>query len=96
MKKKNDVTLQEAMQAMLRQYKLSARLNESRIKSLWSEVMGKTIATYTTEIEVRKNILYLTILSAPLRQELSYAKDQIKNRLNEELGEEFIQEVIIR
>jgi hypothetical protein len=58
--------------------------------------MGKTISTYTSNISVRKNVLYLTILSAPLKQELSYAKDKIKLRLNEELGEEFIREVVIR
>jgi predicted nucleic acid-binding Zn ribbon protein len=94
--KKNDVTLQEALKAMLDAYKLSARLNESRVKTLWNRVMGKTIATYTSEVVVRKNVLYITILSAPLHQELSFAKDTIKARLNEELGEEFIREVVVR
>ncbi|MEO1434926.1 MAG: hypothetical protein AAFV80_05275 [Bacteroidota bacterium] len=34
--------------------------------------------------------------SAALRQELSYGRDKIKKVLNEELGEEYIKEVIIR
>jgi hypothetical protein len=45
---------------------------------------------------VRKNVLYLTILSAPLKHELSFAKDKIKARLNEEMGEEYIRDVVIR
>lgn len=96
MKKKNDLSLQEAMQEMLAEYRLASPLNENRVRQLWAELMGKTIATYTGNITVRKHVLYLTILSAPLKQELSYAKDKIKTLLNDKLGEEFIHEVVIR
>lgn len=96
MKKKNDNTLQEAMTEMLREYRLKPQFDETRVKSLWEKIMGKTIATYTSNIAVRKNVLHLTILSAPLKHELSFAKDKIKARLNEEMGEEYIKEVVIR
>ena len=81
---------------MVQEYRLGPQLNESRVKNLWHEKMGKTISTYTSNISVRKNVLYLTILSAPLKHELSYAKDKIRDLLNGELGEEFIKEVVIR
>lgn len=96
MKKKNDLSLQDAMKDMIQELRIGPQLSETRVKSLWEELMGKTISTYTSNISVRKNVLYLTIVSAPLKQELSYAKDKIKLRLNEELGEEFIKEVVIR
>ena len=96
MKKKNDLSLQDAMQDMLREFRLKSPLDETRIKMMWEKVMGKTVVTYTSNIAVRKNVLYLTILSAPLKQELSYGKDKIRKLLNEELGEEFIKEVVIR
>jgi predicted nucleic acid-binding Zn ribbon protein len=96
MKKKNDLSLQEAMQDMLKEYRLKPQYDETRVRALWEKLMGKTIATYTANIAVRKNVLYLTILSAPLKHELSYAKDKIKNLLNEEMGEEYIKDVIIR
>lgn len=96
MRKKNDQSISEALQDMIQEYKLGPQLNESRVKSLWTELMGKTISTYTSNISVRKNVLYLTILSAPLKHELSYAKDKIRDLLNGELGEDFIKEVVIR
>ncbi|MEQ1747022.1 MAG: DUF721 domain-containing protein [Saprospiraceae bacterium] len=96
MKKKNDISLQEAMQAMIREYRLEPQLNETRVKMLWGKLMGKTISTYTANIHVRKNVLYLTILSAPLKHELSFAKDKIKDLLNEEMGVEFVKDVVIR
>ena len=96
MKKKNDLNLQDAMKEMIREYRLGPQLNENRVKTLWHELMGKTISTYTSNIQVRKNVLYLTILSAPLRHELSFAKEKILTLLNEELGEDYIKEVVIR
>jgi Dna[CI] antecedent, DciA len=96
MRKKNDVSISEALQDMIKEYRLGPQLNESRVKTLWHELMGKTISTYTSNISVRNNVLYLTILSAPLKHELSYSKDKIKDLLNGELGEEFIREVVIR
>jgi hypothetical protein len=96
LKKKNDISLQDAMKDMLHEYRLTPQLNESRVKSLYTELMGKTISTYTTQVSVRKNILYLTIVSAPLKHELSYGKDKIRSLLNDALGEEFIREVVIR
>jgi hypothetical protein len=96
MKKKNDLSLKDAMQLMIDQYRLEPQLQETRIKMLWEERMGKTISTYTSKLYLRKNILYVTILSAPLKQELVYGRDKIKKMLNEELGEELIQDVVIR
>lgn len=97
MKKKNDSTLQEAMQNMLQEFKLTPQLNETKVKMLWEKLMGKTIATYTTQISLRKNVLYLTIVSAPLKHELSFAKDKIRSLLNDEMGDEgTISEVVIR
>lgn len=96
MKKKNDFSLQEALSQMLHEYKLEPQLHETQVKSLWERLMGKTISTYTSNIAVRKNVLYLTILSAPLRQELSFAKDKIRSLINDEMGEEYIKDVVIR
>ncbi|MEZ4919609.1 MAG: DUF721 domain-containing protein [Saprospiraceae bacterium] len=96
MKKKNDLSLKDAMQLMIDQYRLEPQLQETRIKMLWEERMGKTISTYTSKLYLRKNILYVTILSAPLKQELVYGRDKIKKMLNEELGEDLIQDVVIR
>ena len=96
MRKQNDQPISEALKDMIQEYRLGPQLNETRVKDLWAELMGKTISTYTSNISVRKNVLYLSILSAPLKQELSYAKDKIKDLLNEKLGEDFIREVVIR
>ncbi len=90
------MSLKDALKAMLEQYRLKGKLNQSRIRSKWEEMMGPTIAGYTTDIKLYKGKLFITINSAALRQELSYGKEKIQRLLNEELGEEAVQEVVIR
>ncbi len=96
MLKKNEVTLAEAMQMMLQEFKLKSRFDETRVRVLWAKLMGKTIDTYTTELYVRKKVLYLTVISAPLKQELSFSKEKIIQLINEEMGQVYIKEVVIK
>ncbi len=96
MKNTNEQSLKQVLKDMVETYRLKARLNQTKIKSLWERLMGKAIANYTKEIKLRRNKLYLTIESAPLKQELSYGKDKITKLLNDELGEDYIDDVIIQ
>ena len=96
MRKNNEVSIADALEAMLKELKLKSRLDETRVQTIWRERMGKSISTYTYEISVRKKTLYLTILSAPLKQELSYSKEKIIELMNREMGDGFIEEVVIQ
>ena len=96
-KKYNDQPIKEAMQQWLNQSdKFKKNLHRVAIRQVWEEKMGKTINDYTKDIKLIRKKLYLTIESAPLKQELSYSRDQIKEMLNKHIGEAYIDEVIIR
>jgi len=58
--------------------------------------MGKTVARYTDKISIHGHTLYINTAIAPLRQELLYQKDAIRQRVNEALGEAVIKEVVIK
>lgn len=92
----NQVSLKDALKEMLEVYRLKAKLNQTKINAVWIKLMGTSINKYTREIKLRRNKLYITIESASLRQELSYGKEKIIRIINEELGEDYIEDVIIR
>lgn len=96
MKNSNQSSLKEVLKEMVETYRLKNRLNQTKIQSLWANMMGAPIARYTKDLKIRRNKLYVSIESASLRQELSFGKEKIKRILNEELGEEIIEEVVIR
>ena len=96
MRQSNDQPLKVILQQWLKTYRHRARLNQTRVAAIWSKMMGPTIAGYTRDVYIRKGTLYITIEASSLRQELSYAKEKIKNNINERLGEDVIKEVVIR
>ena len=96
MKNTNEQSLKQVLKDMVETYRLKARLNQTKIQKLWEKLMGKSIAGYTRDIKVRRNKLYLTIDSGPLKQELSFGKEKITKLLNDELGEDYIDDVIIQ
>lgn len=95
MQKKNDQTVREAIDAMLRTFGLDGRMREVRLVSSWEKVMGKMIAKHTTEIFVRERKLFIKLDSAALRDELSYGKAKMVKMLNEEAGDDVIDEVVL-
>lgn len=96
MRNANEQSLKQVLKDMVETYRIKARLNQNKIQRIWEKLMGTSIARYTKEIKLRRNKLYLTIESASLKQELSYGKDQIIQLINNELGENCVDEVIIR
>ncbi len=96
MKKHNDQNMKDALGDMIRDYRLKPKLNQTKIREVWAEMMGPQIDRYTQKISIRNSKLFVTIDSAPLRQELSYGREKILANLNEVLGESFLTDVIIR
>ena len=47
--------------------------------------MGKKIFSYTDQVRYSNKILYVKIKSAPLKMELKFKLDLIKNKLNTHL-----------
>ncbi len=81
---------------MLREYQLDGRLKDFQVRAIWERLMGKSLGNYISEVRVREGVLYVTVLSSPLRQELTMAREKIREVLNEEMGEPYVKEVIIR
>ncbi len=95
-RKSNDTSLKEALKEMVDTYRLGGKLDQTRIRQLWPELMGEAIARHTQELRIRHNKLYVTIGAPALRHELSYGREKIRDIVNEALGEDRITDVIIR
>ncbi len=95
MKKSNDQPLSEVLQQMVHVFRLKPNLYKTKIENIWATMMGKTIAGYTRELRIQNNVLYVTIESSSLRSELHFGREKILKMLNEEIGEDFLKEVVI-
>jgi hypothetical protein len=91
-----EFSLNQAIQEFLKQSRIKGGIQALQIEDAWETIMGKTIARYTDKLQIIGDKLIITTTVAPLRHELVYQKEKIKQRVNEALGQKVINEVIVQ
>jgi predicted nucleic acid-binding Zn ribbon protein len=94
--KSSERTLKEVLNEFMKSFKISDKIDEMRLKAGWEKVMGKMIAVHTVNLYLKNKTLFITLDSAALKNELSYAKKKIINMLNKEFGTKIVEEIVIR
>lgn len=91
---KNENTLKEAINEMLKAYQLEGKLKEVNILASWGRIMGPMIAKHTQNIYIKNQKLFIQVDSPALKSELSLSKHKIIEVLNKEAGKELVTEVV--
>ena len=92
----SEYSIGQALNKFLQRSHLKNGVRAIQIEEIWEKLMGKTIAQYTDKIQIVNQKLFITTSVGPLKNELTYQKNQIIERVNEEFGETIISEVIIQ
>lgn len=93
MKKQNTEPIGVVIRQFLQENGLEKPFLEHKVIEAWPNLMGKMIAKYTGNINVKNGTLYVQITSAALRQELFLARDMLIKKLNDEVGAEIITDI---
>lgn len=96
MKRNNAEPIGKLIQSYLRQESLESPLNEHRLINAWSEVLGPTIASYTRDLFIKNQVLYVHLTSAALRQELMMGRELLVRNLNAYVGAQVITNIVFR
>lgn len=88
--------LSDLLKSFVDENKLNKGLNEVKVRDVWNNQMGPAIEKYTTQIKLKNDVLYVQLSSSVLREELSYGREKIIRIMNEEMGEEIIQKLVLR
>lgn len=96
-KRSGDSTpLGDVFHKILKAYSWDKKYNELEVLGKWEEMMGKAVAMRTTKLEIQNRILFLTLNSSVMREELQYGKEVIIQRVNETAGSKIIDDVWFR
>jgi predicted nucleic acid-binding Zn ribbon protein len=96
MKRNNAEQIGKLVNQFLRQEGLESPLNEQRLINSWSEILGATMASYTKDLYIRNQTLYVHLTSAVLREELMMGRETLIRRLNERVGAMVITNIVFR
>ncbi len=89
------LALKQILDKVVNQKQLKRGMQNIRVCNSWEEVMGKNIFSYTDQVRYSNKILYVKIKSAPLKMELKFNLDLIKNKLNKHLEKSLIKKVVV-
>jgi predicted nucleic acid-binding Zn ribbon protein len=96
MRRSKTISLAEAMKDYIREMHLEGKLNEIGLINSWEETVGKAIASRTTKIFIKDQVLYVHLSSSVVRNELLMLRQTLKEKLNEKAGAEVIRDIVLR
>ena len=96
MKRNNTEQIGDVLRQFLRQQGLETPLNEYRLVDAWKDVVGPVIARYTTNLFIKNQVLYVSLSSSVIRQELMMGRDLLVKNLNKQVGAQVIVNIIFR
>ena len=85
--------IKEIIAKFLKAHSLDEKMNEMDVVSAWPELMGPAVAHRTKEIYIKNHVLYLSIDSSVMREELLNGKQIIIERINQFAEKEMIKNV---
>ncbi|MEY4085164.1 MAG: hypothetical protein RL074_951 [Bacteroidota bacterium] len=92
----NQSTVGDVLKQIIQVNKLQPGMDQIDVKEAWQNLMGNGVNSYTKNVALRGNTLYVELTSSVLREELSHGKSKIITMINEELQREVIKEVVLR
>jgi predicted nucleic acid-binding Zn ribbon protein len=85
--------LGQLVEKIMRAYGLEKKMKEMDILKGWPEMMGIAVANRTTNLRINNRVLYISMDSAVMREELLNGKQIILQRVNDFAGERIIDDV---
>ncbi|MBC8645205.1 DUF721 domain-containing protein [Flavobacterium lindanitolerans] len=92
----NENSVGDVLKHIIEANKLQPGIDRIAVKEAWISLMGNGVNSYTKDVVLRNNTLYVELTSAVLRQELSYGKEKIIKMINEEFRRDIVREIVFR
>lgn len=96
MKRNNTEQIGDVLRQFLRQQGLETPLNEYRLVDAWKDVVGPVITRYTTNLFIKNQVLYVSLSSSVIRQELMMGREMLIRNLNAQVGSQVIVNIVFR
>jgi predicted nucleic acid-binding Zn ribbon protein len=70
MRRSKTISLAEAMKDYIKEMNLEGKLNEIKIINSWEETVGKAIASKTSKVYIKDQVLYVHLTSSVVRNDI--------------------------
>ena len=96
MRGKNTHNVGDIIRKLMKNPKLEGKFDELDALAIWDDLIGDALMKYIVSQKIYKGILHVKLKSAPMRNELSYKKTELKQQINKQLGKPFLKDIILK
>ena len=96
MRRNNTNTIGQIIKKIIRNNKLSKRLDVLNVLDVWNNIIGKDLEKYIKSTKLVDDKLYVKLRSSIVRNEMSYKKTQLIQRINKKLNKDVIKDIILK
>lgn len=93
MSDKNQSSLGEAIDRLLKAYRLEGKMKKYDVYEAWRELLGEAVSKRTEKLVLQDKTLIVFMNSSVMRDELAQAETHIITMLNEKLGEQLVEKI---
>lgn len=87
--------LSELLQQFSMQKNMKKPMLEARVINMWPTIVGNLINKYTEKVFIKNGVLFVGVNQSALKNELQYMQEQILEKINKEIGENFIEKMVL-
>ena len=80
---------------MMSTYRLTGKIDELKIWNNWGEIVGTLIAKNTKKLQLKGTMLKIYVESAPLKNELTFHRSIIIEKINTYFNKQIVKEIQI-
>lgn len=95
MRRNRTITLKEALEELIKEYRLAPKLKEASVINIWESVTGRAIASRTKKIYIRDGVLHIYLSSAVVKNELMMLRESLRQQINTRAGEEVVTQIVV-
>ncbi|WP_299769946.1 DUF721 domain-containing protein [uncultured Dokdonia sp.] len=89
------ISISDALGEFVSKNKLQKGIDKLDVENAWYS-LNPAFKTYTISVRLERDTLLVNLSSSVFREELSYGKEKIMERLNEELRRDVVKKLILR
>lgn len=96
MKNSEPKHISDVIQSFFKTRHWTQRMDGYNIFDLWGDILPQNIALNTKPVKIQNNILFLIVKNHVWASEINIRKGEILNLLNQKIGQDLIENIIIR
>jgi uncharacterized membrane protein YheB (UPF0754 family) len=96
MRRNNINTIGQVIKKLIGNYKLSKRLDDLNVLDVWSNIIGKDLEKYIKSTKIIDDKLHVKLRSSIVRNEISYKKTELIQRINKQLNKDVVKDIILK